>query len=230
MGSPADEAERDDDEGPVHKVGITKPYYIGLTEVTQGQWYAVMKTKPWEGQIFVKGGDTYPATSVNWDAAVEFCRKLGALEDRSYRLPTEAEWEYACRGGKATSYSFGSDAGELKDYAWYDKNSYDVGEKYAHIVGRKKPNSFGLYDMHGNVWEWCSDWHGEYSSLALIDPVGPSTGSIRVLRGGGWSPGATHCRAAFRGASVPTLRTSNFGFRIVLSSPSVQSPEAEPVK
>jgi formylglycine-generating enzyme required for sulfatase activity len=199
MGSPADEAERYDDEGPQHRVRITKSFYMGVTEVTQGQWFSVMKTKPWEGQENVREGDAYPATYVSWADAVEYCGKLSALEGKQYRLPTEAEWEYACRGGKSTSYSFGSDASQLSSYAWWggiigDGNAKT--EQYAHEVGVKQSNPYGLYDMHGNVWEWCSDWKGEYSSSSVVDPVGPSTGSNRVGRGGGWRSSARGCRSA----------------------------------
>ena len=217
MGSPADEVGRSEDEGPQHKVRITKPFYMGVTEVTQGQWFSVMNTKPWEGNEYVKEGANYPATWVSWDDAVEYCKKLSATEGKQYRLPTEAEWEYACRGGKSTAYSFGSEASGLKNHAWFTENADDIGEKYAHEIGGKEPNPFGLYDIHGNVWEWCSDWQGEYIAGAAGDPVGPSTGSYRVRRGGSWGNSARGCRSAYRYYFVPSDRFYDLGFRLALS-------------
>lgn len=218
MGAPADEAHRGDDEGPQHTVRITKSFYMGVTEVTQRQWFAVMKTKPWAGKSYVEEGDNYPTIYVNWDDAVEYCQKLSALEGKQYRLPTEAEWEYACRGGKLTAYNFGSDASGMKNYGWFDANASEIGEMYAHEVGGKRPNPFGLHDMHGNVWEWCSDLYGDYSASVAVDPQGPSTGSTRVYRGGSWRYGATNCRTAYRYSYVPTtFRNNDFGFRLALS-------------
>ena len=135
-----------------HQVTLTKPFLLGVHEVTQGQWQAVMGTTPWKGEPYVKEGDDYPATYVNWQDAVEFCRKLSKKEGLEYRLPTDAEWEYACRAGTTTAYSFGDDASELGEYAWYRENVQDAGQEYAHTVGQKKPNPWGLYDMHGNVF------------------------------------------------------------------------------
>ena len=215
-GSPDDENDRSKDE-PQHTVRITKPYYLGVTEVTQGQWFSVMKTKLWEGQSDVKEGDNYPATNVSWDDAVAYSEKLSALEGEDYRLPTEAEWEYACRGGKSTAYSFGSAASGLKSYAWFDENAYKIGEKYAHEVGRKQVNPFGLYDMHGNVYEWCADWYGPYSAGTTVDPQGSSTGSRRVHRGGGWCYSARSCRSAYRSRFDPSFRDDFLGFRLALS-------------
>ena len=171
MGSPETEPGRRDNEVQ-HQVTLTKPFLLGVHEVTQGQWQAVMGTTPWKGKEFVKEGDDYPATYVSWHDAVEFCRKLSEKEGLEYRLPTEAEWEYACRAGTTTAYSFGDDASELGEYAWYRENARNVGQKYAHTVGQKKPNPWGLYDMHGNVWEWCSDWYGDYPSGSVTDPQG----------------------------------------------------------
>jgi formylglycine-generating enzyme required for sulfatase activity len=194
MGSPDSEKDRDDDETQ-HRVRITKPFYLQTTEVTQGQWQSVMGTKPWSGKTYVKEGAEYPATYVSHglnaegtvepDSATEFCRKLSAKEGVAYRLPTEAEWEYACRGGSTSMYSFGDSLGSLKDYAWFDENAWDIGEKYAHRVGQKRANGFGLYDMHGNVYEWCSDRYGEdyYKSSPLADPRGPSNGHQRWRTG-----------------------------------------------
>ena len=160
MGSPPEEKDREKSEDQVD-VTIAKSFYLGTTEVTQGQWRTVMVTTPWKGRKGdVREGKDYPATFVSWYDAQEFCKKLGEMENAAYRLPTEAEWEYACRGGTTTRFSFGEDERTLGDYAWWgsfidDGNTKD--EFYAHEVGRKKPNPFGLYDMHGNVFEWCED-------------------------------------------------------------------------
>ena len=177
MGSPKTESGRRNVEVQ-HPVTLTKPFLLGVHEVTQGQWQAVMGTTPWKGKQYVKEGDDYPATYVSWNDAVEFCRKLSEKEGLEYRLPTEAEWEYACRAGTTTAYSFGDDASELGEYAWYRENAWDAGQKYAHTVGQKKPNPWGLYDMHGNVWEWCEDRYGVYHAGAATDPTGPAAGGV----------------------------------------------------
>ncbi len=215
MGSPAGEKDRDVDETQ-HQVTLTRSFYMGRTEVTQGQWKKVMGTEPWKGESFVQEGDDYPAVEISWNDAVEFCKKLSAMENRVYRLPTEAEWEYACRGGTKTAFSFGDDEGELSKYAWFDGNAWDVDEKYAHQVGQKLPNAFGLHDMHGNVWEWCSDWYAEYPSGRLTNPRGPDTGSSRVLRGGSWNDVPHVVRCAYRKNLTPGYRFINVGFRLLL--------------
>jgi formylglycine-generating enzyme required for sulfatase activity len=151
--------------------------------------------------------------SVSWDDAVEFCKRLSAKEGLIYRLPTEAEWEYACRVGSTTRYCFGDDRRQLVEYAWFEGNS---GGK-THPVGQKKPNAWGLYDMYGNVWEWCQDWYDAYPSGMVTDPQGPSSGSGRVYRGGSWDYVASLCRSAFRFANESTLRTYDGGFRLALS-------------
>ncbi|MFM7837874.1 MAG: formylglycine-generating enzyme family protein, partial [Planctomycetaceae bacterium] len=133
MGSPASEKDSFDNETQ-HQVTLTKPFHMGCTEVTQGQWKKVMGTEPWKGNAFVQEGDDYPAVYVSWDDAVEFCKKLSAMEGKVYRLPTEAEWEYACRGGTKTAFSFGDEEAELGKYAWFDGNAWDIDEKYAHRV------------------------------------------------------------------------------------------------
>ncbi len=207
------------DEYPAHEVTISKPFYMGIYEVTQAQWKAVMGTEPWKGEQYVKEGPNYAATYVSWDDAVAYCKKLSEKEGKTYRLPTEAQWEYACRAGTKTMWSFGNDEKALGDYAWYEKNAYNAGEKYAHQVGLKKPNAFGLYDMHGNVWEWCTDWYvpGSYSKTRQADPVGPASGDARVQRGGGWSSAVKRCRSAARiGRSPSDYRGSYLGFRVVL--------------
>jgi formylglycine-generating enzyme required for sulfatase activity len=221
MGSPESEEDRGDDEQQ-HPVTISRAFYMQTTEVTQGQWKAVMGTEPWKGQEhskYVKEGANYPAVYVSWDDAVAYCKKLSDKEAKTYRLPTEAEWEYACRAGTETRWSFGNDEKELGDYAWYGKNAWDVDEKYAHQVRLKKPNAFGLYDMHGNVIEWCHDYYGEdyYKQSSEKDPTGPTSGSFRVLRGGSWDRyRARNARSAFRFGNDADFRYGyGFGFRLV---------------
>ena len=216
MGSPEGESGRSSDEGPQHRVEITKAFYMGRTEVTQGQWLAVMGTKPWKGQSYVQDGDQNAASYISWDDATEFCRRLSQREGKTYRLPTEAEWEYACRAGTTTRFHFGDDESRLGEYAWFDGNADSIGEDYAHRVGQKKPNAFGLYDMHGNVWEWCGDWFGPYASSPLRDPRGPSSGSSRVLRGGSWLNVPRSVRCAVRFFFTPAYRYDSSGFRVVL--------------
>jgi formylglycine-generating enzyme required for sulfatase activity len=211
------DAKGDDDEKPAHQVTLTRPFYLGIYPVTQEQYERVMGQNP---SCFK--GPRNPVESVSWEDAVEFCRKLSALPEekaagRVYRLPTEAEWEYACRAGSKTQYCFGDDESRLGAFAWYYSNS---GEK-THPVGEKQPNAWGLYDMYGNVWEWCADWHDAYPDGAVSDPLGPQQGSSRVPRGGSWLDGAAHCRSAFRGRSLPSGRGNDVGFRVALSSPGI---------
>ena len=207
-----------ENEHPLHHVKLTKSFHLGRTEVTQGQWQAVMNTTPWLDKVGDKVGDDYAATFVSWEDSVEFCRKLSEKESSEYRLPTEAEWEYACRAGTTTEYSFGANASLLGDYAWYDKNTFDAGENFAHRVGEKQANPWGLYDMHGNVWEWCQDWFAPYQSDAVTDAVGPDAGSERVSRGGCWDFGAWRCRSANRSGFASSLRYRHLGFRVLCSS------------
>jgi formylglycine-generating enzyme required for sulfatase activity len=211
MGSPSSERNRDSDEGPQHSVKISNGFYMGIYEVTQSQYQAIMGSNP----SYFKG-DNNPVEQVGWNDAVEFCRRLSQKEGKTYRLPTEGEWEYACRAGTQTRFSFGDNSSDLGDYAWYTSNSgYQT-----HPVGQKKPNSFGLYDMHGNVWEWCQDWYDEnyYKNSPSIDPQGPDSGPYRVLRGGSWGYVIGGCRSAYRGRLTPGYqRSSNgHGFRVVM--------------
>ncbi len=181
-------------------------FYIGKTEVTQAQWKAVMGNNPSNFK-----GDNNPVEQVSWNDAVEFCKKLSQKEGVTYRLPTEAEWEYAARGGnQSRGYEY-SGSNSIDGVAWYGSNS---GSK-TQPVATKQPNELGLYDMSGNVWEWCSDWYGDYPSGSQNDPKGPSSGSNRVLRGGSWSPHAKFCRVAFRFIYSPEFSYSNYGFRVV---------------
>ncbi|MAF66867.1 MAG: hypothetical protein CMJ84_14580 [Planctomycetes bacterium] len=227
MGSPDSDSEADDNERPQHLVKITKPFYLSVYEVTQSQYEKVMGVCPWQGKQGVEEGPDYPATYLNWDNAVEFCRKLSEREGVEYHLPTEAQWEYACRAGTTTVYSFGDDVSNLGQYAWYDKNAVDIDEWYAHRVGQKLPNPWGLYDTHGNVWEWCQDWHAPYGSeKAVSDPMGPAQGRDRMIRGGSFTYLASHCRSANRRWFLPTYRRFTFGFRPARTYPL--SPAEKP--
>jgi len=215
MGSPESEPDRSENEHQ-HAITISKAFYIQTTEVTQGQWTAVMGTEPWKGRASVKEGPNYAATYVSWDDAVAYCKKLSEIEDKTYRLPTEAEWEYACRAGTQTAWSFGNDEKELGDYAWSRENASNAGERYAHQVGLKKSNAFGLYDMHGNVFEWCHDYYEEdYQQSPTNDPRGPASGSSRVLRSGAWDNTPAATRSALRPSFVAADRSNNYGFRLV---------------
>jgi formylglycine-generating enzyme required for sulfatase activity len=220
MGSPMDETDTTGDKHQ-HTVEITKPFYMQTTVITQGQWGNLLGTKPWQGWFSsknnVKAGPDYPASYVSWNDAVAYCEKLSIQEGKTYRLPTEAEWEYACRAGTETVWSFGDDEKALGDYAWYQENTWDIDEKYAHQVGLKKPNAFGLYDMHGNVFELCHDFYGEdyYQQSPTKDPQGPASGSSRVLRGGSWLSNPHNTRTTLRDRVVADDRSFTQGFRLV---------------
>jgi formylglycine-generating enzyme required for sulfatase activity len=158
---------------------------------------------------------------VTWDDAVEFCSRLSQQEDKAYRLPTEAQWEYACRAGTTTHFSFGDNDSALGDYAWYRNNTYDMDQRYPHPVGQKRPNPWGLHDMHGNVYEWCSDFYDEdyYSNSPSVDPAGPPLGEARSVRGGSWLVRAHALRCSVRVGLVPGVRYVYVGFRVVRSQP-----------
>ncbi len=195
----------DADEVPVHTVNITKAFWLQKTEVTQGQWQAVMGTNP---SHFKDCGDACPVEYVSWDDAQAFIAELNqANPGASYRLPTEAEWEHAARAGTTGDYG---GTGVLEEMGWYRDNA---GEK-THPVGQKAANAWGLYDMHGNVWEWVADWHGPYPSGTVNDPTGPATGSARVMRGGSWYISAYFARSAVRDRYSPSYRLISFGFRL----------------
>jgi len=224
MGSPSSESGRGSHEGPQHEVTISEGFYLGKYEVMQGQWEAVMGDTPWSGQNLVQANGNHPAVYVSWDDVQIFVQKLNAAAgDSLYRLPSEAEWEYVCRAETTARWAFGDDKSELTNYAWYTVNAWDVGERYAHAVGTKLPNPWGLHDMHGNVWEWCQDWYGSswcgdssyYSNSPSTDPPGLSTGSTRVLRGGGFLNFAQGVRSALRGRNSPSYRYFIFGFRLL---------------
>ena len=222
MGSPESEEGRWDDEGPVHEVEISTGFWLGKYEVTQGEWEAVMGETPWSGRDYVRSNRSHPAVYISWHDVQEFIEKLNAAAGSSvYRLPTEAEWEYACRAGAGTSkrWSFGDNASLLGDYAWYDGNNDPWGTK---AVGGKLPNRWGLYDMHGNVWEWVQDWYSSsyYNSSPRVDPRGPTSGSERVMRGGAFNNHAHVVRSANRASASPGYRYYYIGVRLVrISTP-----------
>ena len=195
-------------EKPVHQVTLTNDYYMGKYEVTQSLWQAVMGSNP----SYFKG-DNLPVEQVRWNDCQEFISKLNDLTGRKFRLPTEAEWEYAARGGKKSrSYQY-SGSSNISDVAWYDGNS---GSK-THPVGMKQANELGIYDMGGNVYEWCQDWYGSYVSSSQTNPTGAVSGSFRVYRGGSWYINAWGCRSSYRSYGTPDIRNYNLGLRLVLS-------------
>jgi len=200
-------------EGPQHRVRITKPYRLGVTDVTQEEYQRVMGSNP----SYFQGDLKRPVEQVSWDDAVEFCRRLSELPkeksaERRYALPTEAQWEYACRAGTTTCWYSGDDEAGLADVAWFDTNA----GAQTHPVGGKKPNAWGLYDMHGNVFEWCQDWYDReyYTSAPTDDPGGPPGGPMREVRGGSWRWPASYCRSAFRDWGPPGYRGNRLGFRV----------------
>jgi formylglycine-generating enzyme required for sulfatase activity len=198
-------------EHPQRKVMLTRGFWLAESEVTQAQYRAVMGGNPSDYR-----GDNLPVEMVSWHDAMEFCRKLSQREGRTYSLPTEAQWEYAARAGTDTAYCFGDDPSQLGEYAWYGS-----GTSGRHPVKKKKPNAFGLYDMHGNVWEWCLDWYqGSYNGLGHVDPIGPSSGQSRVARGGAWHVYAGPYRSALREGYNPDARNRyrDVGFRVLLVS------------
>lgn len=214
-------------EMPQHKVRISRPFFISVCEVTQNQYALVTGDTPWKGKPLTKEGDNIAASYVTWQQAVDFCRQLSQLEDCVYRLPTEAEWEYTCRATSTSSFSFGDDQKQIGDCAWFDQNAYKDGEQYAHAVGQKHPNTWSLYDTHGNVWEWCSDFHGSYAEQlksskgkVLVDPIGPETGRQHVWRGGGFADNAVNLRSATRNSYGRVDYRPEFmaGFRVVRES------------
>lgn len=238
MGSSLTKKDKDMN-ATLHQVALTKGFYMQTTEVTQGQWKAVMGNNPShfnkhqsESPSYTSNrpllydiilpywllffhNDNYPVEGVSWNDTQEFIEKLNKLEGDKYRLPTEAEWEYAARAGSTAQFCFGDNTNSLKDYAWYENNSGAI----THPVAQKKPNVWGLYDMHGNVWEWCEDLYDDYPIGPVANPTGPEFSydpqrRDRVLRGGSWDNRAWHCRSACRNAADG--RSAHYGFRLVL--------------
>jgi formylglycine-generating enzyme required for sulfatase activity len=209
-------------EKPAHEVTLTKPYYLGKFEVTQEQYQQIMGVNPSDFR-----GQNLPVENVSWDEAQEFCKKASEVAQAAglraqpgglrynVRLPTDAEWEHACRAGTRTTYCCGDAEADLDRAAWYDKNSGNT----THPVGQKTANAWGVHDMHGNVWEWCADWYGDYGAGAVTDPQGPADGADRVLRGGSWNYIPRNCRSAYRFRGLPDIRINIIGFRVVGSSP-----------
>jgi formylglycine-generating enzyme required for sulfatase activity len=243
MGSPPDEKGSQEDERR-HEVTISRDYHLGMHEVTQAQYKKIMGKNPsaFQGDAVaerhpetnrvVKDVDSanHPVEQVSWEDAVEFCQRLSALTEekkagRIYRLPSEAEWEYACLAGTTTPFHFGSQLNG-KQANCNGTEPYGTETKGPYLakttpVGKYPPNGWGLYDMHGNVWEWCADWYGEYPKGSATDPRGPEAGSIRVFRGGSWYYGAVICRSAGRYRVGPSVRGSALGFRVALSSSGI---------
>jgi len=243
MGSPDDEPGRESNEGPQHEVILTRPFYIGAHDVTVGQFKAFVQEKGYRTEAETSGEGAYvllpnfewkldpkanwqnpgfeqtenhPVVCVSWNDAKAFCEWLSAKEGKTYALPTEAQWEYACRAGSKTKFHFGDDGDELAKYAWQNENS----EMKTHPVGELKANAWGLYDMHGNVWQWVADWFAAdyYQKSPREDPRGPSLGSARAMRGGGALSSTSAARAAYRyGDYSPSIRSTHVGFRVVLS-------------
>jgi formylglycine-generating enzyme required for sulfatase activity len=229
MGSAANDPDADDGEKPRHRVTISKPIYLGQTEVTVGQFKrfvadtnhrteaeAAGDKKTWKDPSFTQT-DLRPVVYVSWNDAQEFCTWLGKKTNEQVNLPTEAEWECSCRAGspKSTKYHFGDDDSKLGEYAWYAENTSKSGPR---PCGQKLPNAFELYDMHGNVWEWCRDGKREYTQLAETNPLGPlSAGSSRVYRGGAFLDVPRYCRVASRFDAEPSRRYDYLGFRVSVS-------------
>jgi len=229
MGSPDSdrEADADADEKPAHRVTIGRPFYLGKFEVTQAQWQTVMGSSPYDAAAGARSNPYFdlpgmaervrkpdnPAT-VSWNEAQEFLRRLNRMEGQPrYRLPTEAEWEYAARAGTSSVYSFGDDRDQLGRHAWFGE---DVATGAPHPVGQKLPNPWGLHDVHGNVWEWVQDGYGRYDAAAATDPTGPASGSGKVVRGGSWHVTAGGWRSAHRKEYPADYRGISIGFRVLM--------------
>jgi len=210
MGSRPGEERREPDSQPVHRVRITRAFYLGETEVTQKQFALVMGMNPSQDR-----SDGKPVEQVGWPMAVEFCKKLSAKEGKRYRLPTEAQWEYACRAGADTFFHFGDDRQyqQLDHHAWHGRNS----QAMLHPVKSKRPNTWGLFDMHGGVWEWCADWYAKdyYARGPAADPAGPPDGTVRVLRGGSFLAYPWNCFCGYRSFFSPEYRDRGMGLRVL---------------
>jgi formylglycine-generating enzyme required for sulfatase activity len=221
MGSPPEESDRHETEVQ-HQVKISRPFYMQATEVTLKQWWSLMKRKFFGRR---KGEDNTPVTRVSWHDCINFIQRLNDLNEGTYRLPTEAEWEYACRAGTKTAYSWGDSIDCSK--AMYNNSVLESGDCLDYVRSRGlavncpapvksyEPNAWGLYDMHGNVWEWCGDWYGDYMRVDTVDPSGPDSGTEKIRRGGSWFKHGHSCRSANRAHGHPPTRYKTTGFRVV---------------
>ena len=206
------------DQLPDHRVVINEGFWLGKFELTQAQWISVMDTRPWQDLPSAQTDPDHPAVFISWDAAQSFISRLNqAGGDSLYRLPTEAEWEYACRADTQTRWSYGDRQTILVDYAWYERNAWDAEERYAHLVGSRTANPWGLHDMHGNAEEWVQDWYGAgyYEDAPEDDPQGPVRGSERVLRGGSYADPAEHTQSSHRNKARADFVSGRFGLRIL---------------
>jgi formylglycine-generating enzyme required for sulfatase activity len=214
MGSPEEELGRWADESPQHEVELTQGFWLADTPCTQELWMAIAEDK--NPSNF--SGDRNPVEQVSWQDCQGWLKGLGGVHPLMQpSLPTEAQWEYACRAGSSDAYCLGGEERELKKYAWYDENSGNT----THAVGEKLPNAWGLYDVHGNVWEWCQDWYGDFTKESVTDPIGPNKGAMRVVRGGSWIYPARICLSAYRGGWRPGSRGPYIGVRLALAPQSV---------
>jgi sialidase-1 len=206
-------------ETPQHAVTLTSGFQIGRYEITKEQWYAVMATKPWKGRTYTADNPLSPAVYISWNDATAFVAKLSEITGKQFQLPTEAQWEYVCRAGTQTRFYWGDDPEykEIGKYAWWRGNALVTQEASAHKVGMLPPNPWGLYDLSGNVSEWCHDWHNYYKEGPATDPLGPDSAQHRVLRGGSWISIGGHCRSSRRHHELPTMAHSDFGFRVLLA-------------
>ena len=243
MGSPKGEKGRYKDENQV-EIKLQSGFWIGKYEVTQGLWKKVMNTSPWQifpvpplqGQVFVREGDDFPVTCVSYSDACLFCKKLSQIGHKEgwlptgwlIQLPSEAQWEWACRAGTKTAYSFGNKKKSLKQYGWYFGNTWYHDEKYPHKVGGKLPNCWGLCDCHGNVWEWCLDWYIEDQTQNELEArKKPGYRLFRVFRGGCWSTPPKSCRSSSRGCFTPDYASGALGFRITILRPQLRQKPLE---
>ena len=232
MGSQAADDGHKADEGPV-LVTLTSGFWLEETEVTQGQWFQLMGSKPWKGKLKIQEGNDYPATHISYRGAIEYCwkltrqeRNLGRLPDGwTYSLPSEAQWEYACRAGTTTTFASGDDESQLGAYAWYGEGL----SGFPHQVGKKKSNAWGFSDMHGNLWEWCNDWYG-LNLTGGTDPKGALSGDRRVVRGGSWGGSVQLCRSADRMSFSSHIRSWNLGFRVAAVVATAEDAKQEKLK
>jgi formylglycine-generating enzyme required for sulfatase activity len=217
MGRYSGEQDSLTNEDPQHEVTLSQGFWMGRYELTKAQWTAVMGTEPWSGRSYVLDDPDTPATHVDWGDIQDYIEDLNTLTQLAFRLPTEAEWEYACRAETTSRFYWGNDSDHTRigNYAWWYDNAEGIEERYAHIVGKKYDNDFGLYDMSGNVWEFCQDWYAAYPNdgKPVTDPTGPSSGTTRVIRGGGWGSEAKDCRSARRMRASELSTNINMAYR-----------------